>query len=277
MSHRWEAEIERQRETPEKEWEKQEIEQRLLEAQEVKHKSTQMPEQPVSDAAVLRREAKHLNCSEFRPEVEAEARLMQTEDRLDSAVQRLMQIEGLRPELWQQMDVRQRAWTLRRAGRELGKVYHHPTPPLLETDMGDPQLLGSYGDGYRFDRWTGGVVGADYGVRMNTAAELDHTKLFGDDPKVALHTYAHEFRHSYQCEQATRWEKPQFRHLVDDPDQAMRWSSNIRDYKEPPDDKLREIDPERHKREKEAYRKQLVEEDAEYFADELVKRVYGQA
>lgn len=275
MNYRWESEGERQREIAERVSQRHEMEQRLLEAQDAKPESTQVPEQQVSDAAALRREASYLDLSEFPPEVKAEARLMQVDDRLDTAAQRLGQIEGLSPEKWQQMDARERAWTLREAGREMGKVYHHPTPPLLETNMGDPHSLGSYGDGYRFDRESQRVVGSDYGIKMNTAGEFDRNKLFGDDPKGALHTYAHEFRHSYQREQATRWEKPQFRNQVDDPEQAMRWSQNIKDYKEPPDTGLARTDYERYQREYEAYRTQSVEKDAEHFANELVKQVYG--
>lgn len=111
---------------------------------------------------------------------------------------------------------------------------------------------------------------------MNRAAEADREKeLFGDDPVPALRTYAHEWRHSYQFEQATRWEKPQFRNLVDNPDQAMRWSWNIRDYKESPDETLARQDYTRYMQEFHAYETQPIEADANRFANELVRRVYG--
>jgi len=96
---------------------------------------------------------------------------------------------------------------------------------------------------------------------MNREAQVDfRKKLFGDDPSVALETYAHEFRHSYQAEQATGYDKPQFRNLVDDPELAGRWSQNLKRYTSP------EVDYD-------AYRNQAVERDARAFAEELVRRV----
>jgi hypothetical protein len=97
---------------------------------------------------------------------------------------------------------------------------------------------------------------------MNKEARVDYERLFGDDPAIALRTYAHEFRHSYQTEQANRYNKPQFQNLVDDTEAAREWSENLRNYIGPNEDYG-------------AYRDQPVERDARGFAEELIKRIYG--
>lgn len=171
------------------------------------------------------------------------------EMRLDAAAERLNQIEWLKPETWGQLDEYQRRVALDLAGRELADVYHCPEPPVLFDDAGDPNLRGEYRDD-------------DYYIKVNRAAEVDYDKLLGDDATEALRTYAHEFRHSYQVEQATRYDKPQFRNLVDNPGTAKEWSENLRDYKAPDEDY-------------DVYRNQPVERDARGFADNLVRRVYG--
>lgn len=269
MDRHWETEIERRGESSERAREIQETEQRLLEAQEASRETTQVSEQQLTDAEAVREEAKHLAPSEFSPEVGAEARLMgveragevQEEQRLDAAAEGIEQIDCLKPKAWTRLDKYQRRVTLDLAGRELTKVYRHPSPPLIITERSDDRRLqGEYND-------------EDYWIFMNRAAEANReTKLFGDDPVPALRTYAHEWRHSYQWEQATGWETMP---LVDDPDKAMRWSWNIKDYKEPPDETLDKTDHQRYQKEFEAYREQPVEKDANRFADELVKRVYG--
>ncbi|MFB0537528.1 MAG: hypothetical protein ACETWR_21390 [Anaerolineae bacterium] len=212
---------------------------------------------------------------QFGANIEAQRRLqearpaetpaaMKEQDALDDAARRLQHIAWLKPEEWRKLDNEQKAVALNTVGRELQEVYHHPNPPLIVSERGDRRLQGEYSDD-------------DYWIFMNRAAEADgEKKLLGDDPVLALRTYAHEWRHSYQFEQATRWEKPQFRNLVDDPDQAMRWSWNIRDYKEPPGETLALQDYTRYMQEFHAYETQPVEADAKRFADELVRRVYGE-
>lgn len=185
------------------------------------------------------------------------------EARLDEAAERLSRIEELRPENWAKLDEYGKKAALNAAGRELASVYHHPNPPLfLVEDSQHPKSLGAYGDGYRFNKDTGKVEGANYGTEINTEGERDGTKLFGDDPAAALETYAHEFRHSYQREQVNVHNKPQFINQVDDPVQADEWSRNFQDYKRPEEDF-------------DAYWNQPVEQDARDFAEELVRRVYG--
>jgi len=183
------------------------------------------------------------------------------EARLDAAAEGLRRLEGLDPERWAELDQYGKVAVLNAAGREMGPVYDIPAPPLLVDDMGNPRVQGSYGNGYSRNPHTGQVEGAEYGIAMNREAQVDfRKKLFGDDPSVALETYAHEFRHSYQTEQASAYDKPQFRNFVDDPELAGRWSQNLKRYMSP------EVDYD-------AYRDQAVERDARAFAEELVRRV----
>ena len=183
------------------------------------------------------------------------------EARIDAAAEELRRLEGLDPEKWTQLDQYGKVAVLNAAGREMGRIYHTPAPPLHVDDMGNPRVQGSYGNGYSRNPHTGQVKGVDYGIAMNREAQVDfRKKLFGDDPSVALETYAHEFRHSYQTEQASAYDKPQFRNFVDDPELAGRWSQNLKRYMSP------EVDYD-------AYRDQAVERDARAFAEELVRRV----
>ena len=183
--------------------------------------------------------------------------------RLDEAAQRIKKIDGLKPERWAKMDVYERKATLNAVGRELGQVYHHPAPPLFIENMGDRRLLGEYGDGYSYDKSTNRVIGGEYGVRMNEQGGAEWSRYM-DDPREALRTYTHEFRHSYQHEQAHRSEIPHFRNLVDDSAKAETWSENLRPggYA-PPEGGFG------------AYESQPVEVDARQFAQDLVDRVYG--
>lgn len=184
--------------------------------------------------------------------------------RLDDAADRIQKIDEMRPERWAQLDNLERKHVLNAAGRELEDVYERPTPPLFVENMGDSYLFGTYGDGYSYDRSTGETVGNEYGITMNERGDTGQERLFGDDPREALRTYAHEFRHSYQHEQAHRSEIPHFRNLVDDPEKAQSWSENLR-----PGGYI----PPEHGHE--AYQNQPVESDARQFADDLVERVYG--
>lgn len=178
---------------------------------------------------------------------------------LDTAADRVKQISWLDREAWKNLDIHERASALNAVGRVLGEVYGVPTPPLLIETSEDRYAFGAYGDGYTFNAETDEVKGADYRILMNSLAETDREKLFGDDPAAALRTYAHEFRHSYQAIQTERFKKPQFRNLVDDPVAAQSW---IHQYISPEEDY-------------EAYKAQPVERDSCDFAKALVKRVFG--
>lgn len=192
--------------------------------------------------------------------------------RLDEAGEKMRQNDWLKSENWRRLDDTEKRVALDRAGHQLSETYHHPEPPLFVTSDGDRTSLGAYGDGYSYDKASDKVVGSDYRIELNKEGETRcGGKLFGDDPKEALHTYSHEFRHSYQCEQAHAFEQNLY---CDNPEQAEMWSENLRDYKQPPDKSLAESDPERYQREFTAYKNQPVERDANQFADEVTNRTY---
>ena len=177
---------------------------------------------------------------------------------LERAAQGMGQIEWLSREQWKQLDIHEKKAALNAAGRILGELYEVPNPPLLVTRMEDAAAYGSYGDGYRLNTETGDIEGADYAIKMNLAGGVNYEKLFGDDPAIALETYAHEFRHSYQAQQIQYDEKPQHRHLVTDTAAVERWRAP---YITPDEDY-------------EAYRNQPVEQDAREFAETLVAMLY---
>lgn len=202
----------------------------------------------------------------IRGESQARETKEMEEARLNEAAERLRQIEELRPENWAKLDEYSKKAALNAAGRELASVYHHPNPPLfLFEDSDNRGSLGAYGDGYRFDKDSEQVEGAEYGTKINTKGESERGKLFGDNPAAALDTYAHEFRHSYQREQVNVHNKSQFLNQVDDPVQAEEWSRNFKDYKPPSND------PDAF----DSYWNQPVEQDARHFSEELVRRMYG--
>ena len=176
------------------------------------------------------------------------------ETRLDTAAQRLSQIEWLKPEAWNQLDEYQRRVALDLTGRELADIYECPNPPLLAGPLAedmDPNLLGAYDD-------------EEYYIAENLGAEIDYGRLLGDDPAAALRTYAHEFRHTYQHYQASLYESGQLfiSRQVHDVDKAREWSVNLQDYKAADDDY-------------DTYYNQPVERDARDFAEKLVRRIYG--
>ncbi len=181
-------------------------------------------------------------------------------DVVHRAVERLRSIEGLREESWRKLDEHGRRAMLNAAGREVAEVLRHPAPPLHLEDMQSPEYRGSYGDGFRSGP-DGVLEGSDYRISMNRQAYTPEEGVLGDDPRAALDTYLHEFRHGYQHEQAARFEKPQFQNLVDNPELAEQWSSNFRNYKSP------EVDLE-------SYLNQPVESDARDFANQITSRLF---
>jgi hypothetical protein len=115
---------------------------------------------------------------------------------IELTAQRLRDIEGLREESWKQLDEYGRRAMLNAVGREVADVYHHPAPPLHIEDMNDLSLRGTYGDGFR-SASDGGLEGADYRISMNSESFSPGDGVLGDNPRPALETYLHEYRHSY--------------------------------------------------------------------------------
>jgi len=182
-------------------------------------------------------------------------------ERLTQAVGELSQVEWLQPEVWKELTPGEKAIALNQAGAIFGNLYEHPEPPLIVEPNNNPLNLGHYGDGFSYNSETGQVEGSDYGIWMNETFDATE-KLFGDDPALALETYLHEFRHSYQHEQANRYEKPQFQNLVDNAESASLWSENFKNYVPP-------------KTDFDKYQNQIVERDARSFSGFLRKLFYG--
>lgn len=180
------------------------------------------------------------------------------EANLERAADDIRAISGLAPDAWSQGDIYHKAAVLREVSQALGKAYGIPSPPIIVREVEDRYVFGWYGDGYTYDCETGQIVGADYAIVMNQRANTNMQKLFGDDPVQAVHTLAHEFRHSFQAEMTSRYIKPQFRPHVPNPGIVQEW---IHEYIHPGQDY-------------DAYVNQPVERDANDFADKLVQRLY---
>lgn len=199
--------------------------------------------------------------------------------RIDQAAESIKKNDSMKTEKWKTLKIDEKRNALDNSGKALGKAYDHPEPPLTTKKMDDPNLQGTNGDGYSYrpespyaDKH--GVTGADYGIKMNQDG-MDpntHKKLFGEDPREAVETYGHEFRHSYQHEQAQRYEKG---FKLDDPEKAKEWSENFKDYKQPPDAALAKSDPEKYFKDYNTYRNQPVEKDANDFGSKLSAKIYG--
>jgi len=196
-------------------------------------------------------------------------------ERLGQAAEDMKKLDWMKPEKWETLGNDEKRIALEHSGRVLGEVYHTPDPPLF-TEKAPPDELGKYGDGYSFDRTEPSnpekYTGFDYRIKMNEEGvkEIDK-RLFGDDPKIALETYAHEFRHSYQTEQAHAFDKG---FETDNPENAKEWSENLKDYRNPPIPELAKSNPDRYFEMYEVYRNQPVEEDAREFAENLSSRIY---
>lgn len=181
-------------------------------------------------------------------------------DQIELAAERLRDVEGLREENWRGLDEYGRRAVLNAAGHEVADVFRQPAPPLHIEDMRDPALRGTYGDGFR-SGVDGELEGSDYRISMNSQGLDSGEGVLGDDPRQALQTYLHEFRHGYQHEQIARFEKPQFQNLVDNPELADEWSRNVKAYQNP------EVDYE-------SYYNQPLESDARDFADQITDRLF---
>jgi hypothetical protein len=186
--------------------------------------------------------------------------------RIGQAAEGIRGQEWMKPEKWKTLSDDEKRIALDYSGKELGRAYKSPEPPLT-TEKTNQNALGSYEDGATIRNPNG-----DYGIRMNEHGVGERNeKLFGDDPKTALETYSHEFRHSYQNEQAHAYDKG---FAVDNPGKAREWSENLKDYKQPPDAEMARTDPERYFKEYGAYRNQPVEVDARDFGDKVTSKTY---
>jgi hypothetical protein len=196
---------------------------------------TQVPEQDVSDLndiarqRVLEYRQKTLNCEHF-DNTEAEA----------SAIDRSAQIIGK----WESTDDpvgRQRL--LEGVGREMMLVHEAPPGPISARQMPQNELGAYSDDEFRTD--------------------VNESQLKNDNPRDALETYLHEYRHAEQNYEVVKSHGVGW-HSVDS-QRAMAVEYNL--------DREHYIRPEVNQA---AYERQLVETDAEQFgtrtADQILER-----
>jgi hypothetical protein len=191
--------------------------------------------------------------------------------RLDQAVEAIKNIEEMKPEKWKTLSKERKIWVLDQCGKALRDAYNHPNPPLF-TERTNSNKLGDYGDGWSYKKTA--IYARDYRITLNEEGINEmNKKLSGDDPRVALETYTHEFRHSYQCEQAHAFDQGL---QVDDPEKAQEWSGNLgKNYKLAPDPETAKADPEKYIRDYEEYKNQPVEKDAREFESKISSKIYG--
>jgi len=196
-------------------------------------------------------------------------------NRMNQAAEDIKKIDSMKPEKWETLSNNEKYRALSFSGEALRDAYNTPDPPLFPEEHRS-EKLGEYGDGYSSDPADPSniekYVGSDYGIKMNKDGVNERDKkLFGDDPRAALETYGHEFRHSYQAEQAHAFDGGI---ITDDKVKAQEWSENMKEYKQPPDTELAKNDPDKYFGEYEAYRNQPVERDAREFSEKIVSKVY---
>lgn len=185
--------------------------------------------------------------------------------RFTGAAEALRGNEWLKPERWRGLNQYERQEALHSVGKTLRDAYGCVDPPVLPKDF--PEYAGGKLLGYYSDGATKANPAGDYEVALNKAL------MASDNPRDALQTYLHEFRHAYQHEMATRFEKPQFIGLVHDVDRAGEWSRNFGDYKEGPPKNMSDQHPD-FRRLFEEYENQPVERDARAFSDKLLNEIY---
>jgi hypothetical protein len=210
----------------------------------------------------IQRGAEHSDKPAVRTEVEA--RDQAERFRLIGAAEALRGNERLKPERWRGLNQYERREALHSAGKVLRDAYGCADPPVLPKDFPEysgGKLLGYYSDGATKD-----VPEGAYELALNKAL------MASDNPRDTLDTYLHEFRHAYQHEMATRFEKPQFAHLVHDVNRAAEWSRNFHDYKNPPEN-MSDQHPD-FGRLAEQYENQPIERDAREFSENLLREIY---
>ena len=207
------------------------------------------------EKAISRNEIKSLNNSEYYSSKDKNIEL------IDQASDLIVKNEWLNPEIWKNLkEPEAKRVALERTGEKLSKIFKNPKPPLFVYEKSKKGELGHY----KPEEWK---------IRMFAGEKTKFgDKLFGDDPRAALRTYCHEFRHSYQEEQILAYKKG---FSTDENREKLElWADNWKHYIEAPDDKLAEIDYERYQRDYEKYKNQPIEKDADEFADLMTKRVY---
>lgn len=168
--------------------------------------------------------------------------VLEESKRAERVADRLSEVDGLKQDQWAAMDATERTWTLRHAGDAIAKEHASPNPTLFVEELPD-------GESGHYDPATGEM-------RIDTAL------VESDDPRDALKTYLHEFRHSYQNETDLAYEKNMI--TVAPTEKAAEWTANEREgYRVPPEVSF------------ETYAGQPMEADSRSFADDVIRKLYG--
>lgn len=217
------------------------------------------------EAARLRIE-RGVECSDSPQRPSEVETLDQVEQRrITGAAEVLRENKRLMPEQWSRLNQYDRKAALDSVGKALRDAYECPDPPVLPKDF--PEYSGGRLLGYYADGATKEAPQGDYELALNNAL------MRSDNPRDSLETYLHEFRHAYQHEMASRFDKPQFAGNVHDIEQAAEWSRNFRNYKNGPPEKMPADHPDFSKLFKE-YENQPVEKDAREFSERLLREMY---
>lgn len=139
---------------------------------------------------------------------------------------------------WKDRNADERRFAMQRIGSELMKVHGAPPEPIFEQRFKDPRVLGEHDH----PEW----------IRINE-------RVFEEDnPRLALSTYLHEYRHHEQSEEVEK-SRSVLWHEVDQ-ERAREAQRGLSDYI-------------RHEEDPEGYRRQFIERDARRFSDPLVDRI----
>jgi hypothetical protein len=143
---------------------------------------------------------------------------------------------------WEGAGPVEREYELDAVGNHLMERYEAPAPPVLGEHFEDPRLLGEYDD-------------ADFRIEVNERL------LESPDPREALETYLHEYRHAQQAYEVERSNSP----LARDAErrEAAEWEAEMDHYTPPERDEL-------------AYFDQPVERDAREFGHDWAERILNE-
>lgn len=140
---------------------------------------------------------------------------------------------------WENTDAVERRYELERVGQHFQEAFDAPAPPIYPENFEDPRLMGKY---------------VDEDFRMEMQEQLLEQK----DPRDALDTYLHEYRHAAQHYDVER-SHGALAHEVD-LDRTTEIEGSLDQYVSPDEDER-------------AYFDQLAERDASSFAERMTERV----
>lgn len=172
--------------------------------------------------------------------------------RVSAAIERLRRIDGLEPARWRVADSSDRQHAIREANRALAESFGRPSPEVIFVGTGDKLELSRRTEG----QWSGyDRSGQPYFIEI-AARFLDKTRE--PEPREAVNTICHEYRHVYQREVLRDELNP-----AEPGSPEASWAKNFDDgyvdYRENFD----------------AYESQPVERNSRKFADDICRRLYN--